>query len=232
MYARLWYYLFFAGLLAEITAVAAGWTAVQWVTKPLLLVLLMIWFMQSPVQQKGLRYLVLLALLLSWAGDIFLMLEPESPGWFMAGLASFLLAHLVYIAVFLRLRKRQPVPVATNYLLLAVICIYTILLLMVVLPHTGQLQIPVAIYALTIAVMVATAGHAFGTSTPAARFYCLGGAVLFILSDSMLAINRFVHPFPLAGAAVMLSYGLAQFCIAKACLLYLAGQTVPANEGR
>jgi uncharacterized membrane protein YhhN len=53
--------------------------------------------------------------------------------------------------------------------------------------------------------------------------YCIAGAFLFLCSDSVLALNKFYQAFPGAGVLIMLSYGLAQFAIAKGSLLYLAG---------
>ena len=114
MNSKYWYYLFFAGLLAELTAVAMGWNGVQLFTKPLLIIFLFAWFMIAALKFSPLRYCIAAALFFSWAGDICLMMEARGPGWFMAGLASFLLAHIMYIVFFLLARRRQTAPCSTR----------------------------------------------------------------------------------------------------------------------
>lgn len=79
------------------------------------------------------------------------------------------------------------------------------------------MKIPVAMYALCIALMVIVA--ATGNSASPAYRFIFGGAVLFIISDGLLAWNKFVSPFPLADQAVMLTYMLAQFFIVSGVIL-------------
>ena len=225
MNSKYWYYLFFAGLLAELTAVAMGWNEVQLFTKPLLIVFLFAWFMVSAVKFSPLRYCIAAALFFSWVGDVCLLMEARGPGWFMAGLASFLLAHIMYIIFFLRARRRQTAPKKWNIPVSALIGVYAIGLVVFLYPYIGKLQLPVAIYALTIASMLVAALHAFDNSAVNAGRYCIAGAVLFLCSDSLLAINKFYHTFPAAGVCIMATYGLAQFAIAKGSLLYLAGES-------
>jgi uncharacterized membrane protein YhhN len=219
-----WYYLFCANLLAELGAVAAGWNQVQLLTKPLLLILLFTWFIISSKAFSPLRYCIVAALFFSWLGDIFLLLEDRGGAWFMAGLGSFLLAHIMYIAFFLRVRSLQAVPPKWDSPVIIFIGLYAVLLLGFLYPYIGNLQIPVAIYAITIAIMLATALHAFNHSNRNAGKYCIAGAVLFLCSDSLLALNKFYHSFPAAGVFIMATYGLAQFAIAKGSLLYLAAE--------
>ncbi len=224
MNSKYWYYLFFANLLAELAAVAAGWNQIQLLTKPLLLVSLFTWFIISSKAFLPLRYCIAAALFFSWLGDIFLMLEDRGPAWFMAGLGSFLLAHIIYIIFFIRVRRSQAAPVKWNMPALVLIGLYAVLLVGFLYPYIGSLQTPIAIYALTIATMLATALHAFSHSNRNAGRYCITGAALFLCSDSLLAVNKFYHSFPAAGVCIMATYGLAQFAIAKGSLLYLAGE--------
>ena len=49
----------------------------------------------------------------------------------------------------------------------------------------------------------------------------MAGALLFVISDSVLAINKFYHPFEIAGIIIMLTYGLAQFFIAEGAIQYI-----------
>jgi uncharacterized membrane protein YhhN len=224
MNSKYWCYLFFADLLAELTAIVLKWNDVQLFTKPLLVIFLFAWFMLSSVKFSPLRYSIAAALFFSWMGDVFLLMEAKGAGWFMAGLGSFLLAHMMYILFFLKLRRKQLAQQPLNPYIIAVVAVYAISLFGFLYPHIGNLKLPVGIYAFTIATMLVIAAHSFNKSTQNAASYCIPGAALFVISDSLLALNKFYHPFPFAGSCIMLTYGLAQFAITKGSLLYLAGE--------
>ncbi|MFT3932591.1 MAG: lysoplasmalogenase [Chitinophagaceae bacterium] len=221
---KYWQYIFFAVLLAELIAVALNWQSVQWITKPLLVAVLFTWFIYFSPRKKPLRIYIAAALCFSWLGDVFLLMDSRQPLWFMTGLASFLLAHILYILFFLKTRKKQTAAKPWNIAIIIAIAFYVGLLLALLLPHTGALKIPVVVYALTIGTMLATALHAFSKQWKQTAFNCSLGAALFVVSDSLLAINKFYQPFAGAGVLIMLSYGLAQFAITKGCLQYLAGE--------
>jgi len=221
MNIKYWRYLFFADLLTQLTAIALHNIDVQRITKPLLMCFLFLWFMASSAKFSPLRYGIAAALFFSCLGDIFLLME--SPTWFMAGLGSFLLAHVLYILFFMRVRSRE-ITKKLNFLILISAEGYAASLFVFLYPHIGSLKIPVAVYAVTIATMLVTAAHAFGKNRQQAGRYCVTGAALFVASDSLLALNKFYHPFAAAGISVMLTYGLAQFAITKGSLLYLAAE--------
>ncbi|NJM25768.1 MAG: lysoplasmalogenase [Bacteroidia bacterium] len=86
-------------------------------------------------------------------------------------------------------------------------------LVIILLPHLGALKIPVVIYALVLVTMVLSALYRFGKTTTLSFWLVLGGALLFMTSDSLLAINKFIAPLPMAGFWIMLTYGAAQWCI-------------------
>lgn len=154
------------------------------------------------------RYLVL-AIGLSWAGDVAL----SFPGTvaFVIGLGSFLGAHVVYIAVFLRMPRSRRFPPAPALLYL----VWYPAFLALLGPHTGALLAPVALYGLVLGVMAATAAwHG--------RLIAVGGA-LFVVSDSVLGLGRFLpgYDFPLHDLVVMTSYLAAQALIAVGVLRIL-----------
>ncbi len=161
---------------------------------------------------------LLLALLGCLAGDVLLMF----PGNFVGGLAAFLVGHVFYIALF-----KQGIPwFAQRSALAATLvlggCMYA-WLWQAGLPT--ELRVPVAVYVLAIALMAAQAlGRAHLLRTPAARQVALGACV-FMLSDSLLAIDRFVAPLPFTALWVLSAYYLAQFLIVRG---WLAGRTAPA----
>jgi len=144
-----------------------------------------------------------LALLGSLAGDVFLML----PGLFIPGLVAFLLAHIAYIV-----RLRQDAPwFASHRTLLATLGVGAVM-------YTGLcwgglpvgLRAPVAAYVVVIALMAAQAMGRASVLRDRASVLVAVGAASFMLSDSLLAINRFVMPLPMAQLGVLGSYYAAQ----------------------
>jgi uncharacterized membrane protein YhhN len=136
---------------------------------------------------------------------VFLMV----PGYFIPGLVSFLAAHLCYLFLF-----RQGVRwFASGRALLATLAAAGVMIV-VLFPHLGPvLRVAVTAYALVIALMAAQAiGRATVLRDPASVAVAVG-AGFFMLSDTLLAINRFAQPLPMASFAVLATYYLAQVLI-------------------
>lgn len=142
-----------------------------------------------------------LALLFSWTGDISLMFNGEI--YFILGLSSFLLAHLFYVLLFTRAFKFKLLP---SLVLLAVTLCYFIFLS----PHiTKELYYPVLAYCIVITTMGLAA-----ISRPNTSYYTiLIGALLFIISDSFIALNMFYTKLTYPALYIMSTYGLAQYLI-------------------
>ena len=84
-----------------------------------------------------------------------------------------------------------------------------------------SLSIPVIAYVIAISLMGITAGLRFKRTFPRSFWFVMIGAVLFIVSDSLLARNRFIRPFESADLLVMLSYGAAQYSIVAGSLVHV-----------
>ena len=206
-----------AALLVESAALATAtgaldMTDLHQVFKPLtmLLAIGLVWRQATQTSRARSRALALLtgALLASLAGDVFLMLR--GPQWFIPGLASFLVAHGFYIALF---RIGQPWFPSRRALLA------TLAFGAAMYAHVWNglgdpvLKVAVAAYVTVIALMAAQAiGRASVLRTPGAIAVALG-ACIFMASDSLIAINRFVAPLPLAGLWVLATYYAAQLLI-------------------
>jgi sterol desaturase/sphingolipid hydroxylase (fatty acid hydroxylase superfamily)/uncharacterized membrane protein YhhN len=206
-----------AALLVESAALATAtgaldMTDLHQVFKPLtmLLAIGLVWRQAAQTSRARPRALALLtgALLASLAGDVFLMLR--GPQWFIPGLASFLVAHGFYIALF---RIGQPWFPSRRALLA------TLAFGAAMYAHVWNglgdpvLKVAVAAYVTVIALMAAQAiGRASVLRTPGAIAVALG-ACIFMASDSLIAINRFVAPLPLAGLWVLATYYAAQLLI-------------------
>ena len=157
---------------------------------------------------SGYRRLVTLALLASLVGDVLLMLPGEH---FLAGLGAFLVAHLCYLAAFATparfLRHR------TGVVLFAIVAT---LVLSLVLPSVGGvLRTAIVLYVIVIAIMAAqaTSWMLEAPESVAARLAAVG-ASLFVASDAVLALDRFVMPLPARDLLVLVPYWLAQGCLA------------------
>jgi uncharacterized membrane protein YhhN len=185
---------------------------VHYIVKPLLMPSLIFLIQQSDADVSG-KKLLIPGLIFSWAGDVLLLFESKHPLFFILGLASFLLTHVCYIIYFLSnhgsnisLLKKQPV------MILFVIA-YGIGLFYFLLPHLGDLKIPVLVYAVVICSMLLATVHIyFNVNEPSNKLY-VGGALLFVVSDSLLAVNKFYHPIYLSGVLIMLTYCMAQYFI-------------------
>jgi uncharacterized membrane protein YhhN len=148
-----------------------------------------------------------LALALSTLGDILLDLDPER--LFVFGLGSFLVAHLVYIFLFVRNRRRTIILGTPRLLLAVLVLMYSIGISAWLLPSLGGLIVPVAIYMCAITAMV--------VSAILARFsnpWIVVGAILFLISDSLLAVNKFKTPVPYRDFLVWTTYYVGQYGIA------------------
>jgi alkylglycerol monooxygenase len=215
-------------LLVEAAALATATSAlgfIEWhrVFKPLAL-LLAIAFVAVRVRRAGAlgtpAVLLLAGLACSLAGDVFLMF----PGFFMPGLVAFLLAHLCYIALF-----KQGLPwFPSRGVLLATLGVGAAMYAFLFNSLGPALQIAVAAYVVVIALMAAQAiGRAVLLRDRTAVAAAVGAA-FFMLSDSLLAINKFAFPLPMAQFWVLSSYYIAQILIARHALADVA----PANAAR
>jgi uncharacterized membrane protein YhhN len=141
----------------------------------------------------------------SLIGDIFLMLPSDR---FLPGLVSFLVAHLFYIGAF-ALRLPSPLEAWIAIPLLA----YGCLVYMWLYPSLGPMKLPVAVYVLVILIMAWLAVACALAEGHRGAGFAAAGALAFVVSDSILAINRFRTRVPEAGALIMGSYLLAQLLI-------------------
>lgn len=172
--------------------------------KPLLVPALLILFLLN-VKQKG-NYKIIGALLLSTLGDILLIFDGKA--FFILGLLSFLLAHLLYILIFrsqTKSIKRDAFTIQSS----VVVIMYYGCFMCFLWPHLGAMRIPVLAYALVISVMLWMALQ-FLRSTSSYKWHIVLGAFFFVVSDSLLSIQLFYSSFDFSHFYVMLTYLFAQ----------------------
>ncbi|UOB18030.1 lysoplasmalogenase [Abyssalbus ytuae] len=197
-------------LTAElISTVFPSLNIIHYLAKPLLMVSLSMFFFNTYVYANNVKKLILLALIFSLMGDILLMLTYLGESFFIFGLIAFLSAHLMYILAFSTERNRQLKPFLPLLILLA----YGGVIFLILMPTLNHLLIPVTVYILVILTMVLFAYLRKGKVNARSFFLVLSGALFFVLSDSLLAINKFKISLPLSGIWIMTTYAVAQLLI-------------------
>lgn len=144
--------------------------------------------------------LLLTSLLFSTLGDI--ILEVDSKNLFAAGLGAFLIAHLCYIFIFMKSWRF----VSWKLLLAAPVLAWAGYVFALIFAALGPLQVPVILYICALSLMAVSAVF---RSVP--DFYITAaGAALFVLSDSLIALNKFHTPVPYARELIMTTYYAGQ----------------------
>ena len=193
--------------------------------KPLLMIVLSSWFFFNS-RRVGDRFTLLVqaALFFSLIGDVALLFQRGDPFYFLIGLGAFLVAQLCYTMGFAQniadgVAGRAPlVPMLIAGMLVAV----GTLLVLTLLPRLDEtLVLPVVIYACAITLMGIMAAFRYGRTGSLSFALVLGGALLFITSDSILALDRFNGTLAHARWSIMLTYGLAQLLIASGALVHV-----------
>jgi uncharacterized membrane protein YhhN len=210
--------------MGEIYSGIVGSPSLHWISKPLIMVTLGLYYFFNATYRST---VVWLAIFFSFLGDTTLMLESRDSVFFMVGLSAFLIAHIFYILSYGQyqdesednaLKGIQKIRIAFPIILAGTG------LLVVLYPTLGDLKIPVVIYALVLIVMVLNAVFRFGRTNNNSFWLVFGGSLLFMISDSLLAINKFLTPVPSAGVWIMSSYMLAQFLIIQGLCVHVNNQ--------
>ncbi len=205
--------------MLDIWAVSTQNKALEMLCKPLLMCALVLYYI---VRVSKPNFWLISALFFSFLGDVFLLFDTE---FFMFGLGSFLVAHLLYIKMTLGFFKSNNLQLFLKAFLPFALFFTGVLFL--VLENLGELLIPVIIYGTVIALFGAVASlYAKETKTRASN-WLLFGAMLFILSDSGIAINTFYKSSVYLDVAIIVLYLLAQFAICKAVI---SRNTIPLTD--
>jgi uncharacterized membrane protein YhhN len=215
-----WIILFAIVLIANISGGLLKHQWLYYISKPLIVVSIAAYFLsQTSYSSTSLKKWILFALFFSWVGDILLMFQVANQLFFLLGLSSFLLAHIFYIIFFQTIRAREKI--RPKVWLLLIVLVYYTPLISFLSPHLGDMKMPVIIYGAVISLMLSLAMDMLFIQDKRAGRLMMAGALLFVLSDSVLAINQFYQSFPLAGVIIMLTYGLAQFFIIEGAIKYI-----------
>ena len=197
--------IIFCGLLA--IAASYGWPdpKLYYFFKPLTTILILFVVLTAPPGKY--KILIVVGILFSLMGDVLLMLPSDQ---FLLGLICFLITHICYIVAFLSDSKfGRPI---WPYLLLAVITIAIFELLSGGI--SAAMKFPVAVYAAALSLMTAQALARNLQLKNRGSMLAAIGAILFLISDTTLAYDRFIIGFTAAHAIILFTYYAAQYFIA------------------
>ena len=216
-------YLLIVLLVLIGTVTGSDW--LNYPVKPFMLIWIALFFLIMTKPQPY-RWLVILAFFFSWAGDMFLMFGDKSEMWFFAGVGAFFLSQVTYILVFRKFSigkgkgfiVRKPIWVLP-------FLIYLIGVYLFLYPSLEGIMKPVvALYAISLIGMSVGAFNRIGLTDRGSCWLLFGGSVFFVISDTLLAFNKFAAPIPNEGFYVLATYMLAQYWIMMGLLMN--GKTV------
>jgi uncharacterized membrane protein YhhN len=191
---------------------------VESITKPLLVLSLLVWFGFSAKHyhfSKFAKWLIV-GMVFCLIGDVLLMFQEEDGKWFTWGLGAFLVGHIAYSTAFTRTHRRdhEVALLKQKGWLLVLVAGYAVYFFSRISPSLGPMIAPVMLYTVVISVMVLLALNRYGKVCDRSFWPIAAGASIFVVSDSLLAWNKFVSPMDYSHIYIMASYGTAQFLIA------------------
>ena len=216
--------LFAVIVVVELTGRFIDRIQLEYMVKPLIMIWIAIFFLLYK-QKKQFTVPVLIAFFFSWVGDNFLMLSGNNELFFFAGVGGFFVAQLTYIYTFTTFSEvHVRGPVRKNLLLIIPFLVYVAGIYLLLFPGLEGLMKPIIlVYALSLVGMSMMALNRKGRVGQASFRLVFVGSLLFLISDSMIALNKFYHEFTLAGFWIMITYIAAQYLIMRGLILEKEG---------
>jgi uncharacterized membrane protein YhhN len=181
--------------------------------KAIIIPLLMVFLISNNVNRKSRENLLIFGgLFFSWTGDVILELPEQNPGIFIAGLSSFLIAHVMYSILFLSTPGENSLLNKRFYLILPVV-IYEGILVTLLYRDMGNMRIPVIVYSIIIMTMLSAAINRIDKVNTRSYYMVLAGAILFVISDSAIALNKLSIEIRHSSILIMSTYVAAQYLI-------------------
>ena len=201
-------------LLSAIFCIRAKYKKLKnqlFIFKPLTLILILLIAVIFPAIEPSYKIFIVSGLLFSLIGDMFLI-YPEKH--FKNGLIAFLIGHVCYIIAF---------TVSTGFhftfWIYLPIIIISIFYLRNILPYSGKMKIPIIIYIIVITIMGWMVIERLNSLPTFSSFLAVIGVVLFMISDAVLALNKFRKPFFFAELIILTTYFTAQWLLAVSAIV-------------
>lgn len=209
---KLTFLLFLLASIMDIIGVILKIPMLVYFFKPLIIIALLFLYVFS--LPKRLKWYVI-ALEFSFFGDVLLMFSGKL--FFMAGLLSFLMAHILFIKIVINQIQKTSI---LKVIIASIPFLMLFLGLMFVLRNSlNELLIPVIIYGLTISTFGIVSLINYLQKKSLKSFLMLVGAVVFISSDSLLAISKFYNSNEVFEVLIMITYIVAQYLIFRSMIL-------------
>lgn len=199
---------------AELITTANDLKELRLISKPLITISLILFLYYTITLKSRFTSKIVTGLFFSLLGDVFLIFAHLHQIYFMLGLGAFLIAHLFYISAFyldstnkIEVQKRYVLPI---FIVFGFFCISYYYFIR---SHLGGMNIPVLLYSFVITMMGIMAALRYGKTNSKSFAWVLVGAIFFIMSDSILAYNKFVRQIEGGDLLIMSTYMLAQFFI-------------------
>jgi uncharacterized membrane protein YhhN len=192
----------------------------EYFVKPLIMIWMAVFFMLN-AKKTAFTIPVLLAFFFSWVGDNLLMMSGKNELFFFAGVGGFFCAQVTYIYTFIKFSEKggkgylQKNPWLSLFFLA-----YVAGMLVLLFPGLeGMMKPIITIYAISLILMSMMALNRSGRVGAMSFKLVFVGSLLFLLSDSMIAFDKFHSDIPLAGFLIMLTYVAAQYLIMRGLIL-------------
>jgi uncharacterized membrane protein YhhN len=208
--------LFFFVAIVEIFSEFKDNKKLEYGTKPLLMPLLILFYIFGVLENTSITnvdWLIMVALIGGWAGDIFLMLENEDK-WFLFGMGAFLINQIFYIISFLLSITNIANFSTWGLFLLGPALLVLFFTVPRFIKKTEDLKIPVIVYMAAILTMHVSALLRLADFSGLPFILVYVGSISFIFSDAMIAVNKWDEEVPNARLVIITTYLLAQFSIA------------------
>ena len=206
--------IFVVVAVANIIAESYALHGLKIVVKPLICISLAAYQFRHTNRRVGFNRLIFTALILSLFGDCFLLLADQGAHYFIYGLLVFLAAHVTYSLAFFRDFKNDPqASKIFGHLMLFLMGVLSLSYYSWIREYLDDLRIAVMAYMFAISIMIILTGYRYKRVNLSSFTLIYAGAIFFVISDSILAYNKFVVPFTYSGVLIISTYMSAQYLI-------------------
>lgn len=209
-------------VIVELTGRLIDQIMLEYPVKPLIMIWITLYFLMNTKKRSFIPGVVA-AFFFSWMGDIFLMFSGgyNNEIFFYAGVGSFFLAQLTYIFVFLMNAENDIKGLLLrNPLWFIPFVGYGVFIFLLLYPGLVGIMVPIiGVYAASLIGMSLAALNRRDRVDFNSFRLVFAGSLLFVISDSLIAVNKFYAEIPAAGFLIMLTYIAAQYLILRGLIL-------------
>jgi len=207
--------LFFIVAIVEVFSEYKDNIKIEFCTKPLLMPLLILFYIFGIIEGASIAqvdWLIVVALIGGWAGDVLLM-QKDQEKWFLFGMVAFLINQIFYIISFFLSISNITNFDSWGFYLLGPVLLVLIFMVPRFINKAGEMKIPVLVYLVAILLMHFTAILRLAEFQGLPFILVYVGSISFIFSDATIAVNKWDKEIPQGRPIIMTTYLLAQFYI-------------------